>query len=165
MMKRLAALMLAAVLAAGICCAASADDIRTSGLYTYSIKGNGTVTITKYRWASSQGDIYIPSMIDGYTVTGIGDEAFAYSKKEPYPLKHVEGAVIVQLPGTITTIGEKAFFCAPVTTVNIPASVKYIGAGAFGMCPITQFSMTEKNDNFAVIDGALYNKSTKTLIA
>lgn len=48
-----------------------------SGLLTYEIKGNGTATITGFDWAHNDGDIYLPLMIDGYSITGIGDEAFA----------------------------------------------------------------------------------------
>lgn len=34
-----------------------ADEIRTSGLYTYKIKGNGTVTITKFDWDNNKENI------------------------------------------------------------------------------------------------------------
>ena len=57
-----------------------ADEIRTSGLYTYKIKGNGTVTITKFDWDNNKENIYIPNLIDGYNVTGIESEAFAKSE-------------------------------------------------------------------------------------
>ena len=36
-----------------------ADEIRTSGLYTYKIKGNGTVTITKFDWDNNKENIYL----------------------------------------------------------------------------------------------------------
>ena len=52
------------------------NNERTSGLYTYQTKGNGTIEITKYNWAESSGDIYVPNMIDGYVVSSIGDNAF-----------------------------------------------------------------------------------------
>lgn len=42
---------------------AMADNARKSGQYTYQIKGNGTITITKFHWGMNNGDIYIPNMI------------------------------------------------------------------------------------------------------
>ena len=61
-------------------CAAS--NTRTSGLYTYEFKGNGTLRIVDFNWEASQGDIYIPSMIDGYEVAIIGERAFEVNKPE-----------------------------------------------------------------------------------
>ena len=37
----------------------------------YSIKGNGTVSITDFDWERHEGDIYIPDMLGGYRVTAI----------------------------------------------------------------------------------------------
>lgn len=75
-MKKILALSLACVLLL-TAIPAMAVDTRKSGLYTYEIKGNGTITIADFDWDNNNGDIYIPNMIDGYTVTAIGDEAFA----------------------------------------------------------------------------------------
>lgn len=139
---------------------AMAADTRTSGLFTYEIKGNGTITITDFDWNRNDGDIYIPNMIDGYTITAIGDSAFSVEKYNAKAPK-----VIVVLPNSITTIGEKAFMNASVSTISIPANTKVIGKGAFANCPITQFSVAPDNAVFATIDGVLYNKTNKTLIA
>ena len=68
-MKKILALVLACVLLL-TALPALADNVRTSGLYTYEIKGNGTITITDFDWkANGDADIYIPNLIDGYTVT------------------------------------------------------------------------------------------------
>lgn len=50
-----------------------------NGLFSYTMRGNGTLTITKFDWSGYQKntDIVIPQMIDGYTVTAIGDLAFS----------------------------------------------------------------------------------------
>lgn len=158
-MKKLVTALLMLVLLS-LAFAALADNVRTSGLYTYEIKGNGTITITNFDWNKNSGDIYIPNMIDGYTVTAIGDKAFSVSKYDKNASK-----VIIVLPNTVTTIGEKAFMNASISTISIPSDTKLIGSGAFANCPISQFSVAPDNKTFATIDGVLYNKSTKTLIS
>lgn len=137
-----------------------ADEIRTSGLYTYKIKGNGTVTITKFDWDNNKENIYIPNLIDGYNVTGIESEAFAKSK-------YIEKTTYysVTIPNGITMIGDKAFMNAPITMVNIPKNVQKIGAGAFANCALSQFSVEPGNEVYTTIDGALYNKKEKMLVA
>ena len=157
MKKGLTLLLLIILLS--VCVFALADDTRTSGLYTYSIKGNGTVSIIDYDWSKSSGDIYIPSMLDGYSVTTIGEEAFAYGKNVN------KNEALVVIPDSITIIGEKAFYNSPISTVSIPASVQSIGKAAFAYCDITQFIVDQKQPYFATVDGVLYDKRNKALLA
>ena len=135
------------------------NGARLSNLYTYSIKGNGTVSIVDYDWKNSSGDIYIPSMLDGYTVTTIGEEAFAKGKDVN------KNDVMVIIPDTITMIGEKAFYNSPISAVSIPASVQSIGKAAFAYCDITQFIVDQKQPNYTTVDGVLYDKRNKALLA
>ncbi len=144
-----------------VCSIALADDTRVSGLFTYSIKGNGTITITGYDWGNSNGDVYVPPTLDGFTVTGIGDEAFAADEKA---LEYAS-PVNVRIPETIVSIGERAFLNAPASNINIPNSVKFIGTGAFANCQLTQFIIEDTHDLYAVVEGALYDKKNKALIA
>ena len=138
---------------------AYADEVRTTGQYTYKLKGNGTITILNFDWKKNTGDVYIPSMIDGYTVTAVGDGAFADGRT------HSDKTVVVVLPATIATVGEKAFYNSCVSSINIPLSLQSIGKGAFAYCAISQFSVEPGHGSFATIDGVLYNKKSKTLIA
>lgn len=173
-MKKILALMLMAMMLL-TALPALADNVRTSGLYTYEIKGNGTITITDFDWqANGDADIYIPNLIDGYTVTGIADEAFRYYDEEltwdnanKYFKNQVSSykAVTVTIPETIKTIGEKAFWLANISAINIPNSVELIGNGAFFGCESCQFKIAPNHSRFAVIDEGLYNKSKKELIA
>lgn len=132
---------------------------KKNGLFTYELKGNGTAVITEFDWTENgEEDIYIPRMLDGYTVTGIGNLAFS-----GYSYTYRKNTVVV-LPDTITSIGEKAFFdTGCIATINIPSSVQTIGAGAFSGtgCKVT---VDPNNRFFATIDGSLYNKSEKKLI-
>ena len=145
-----------------ICSYAIADDTRTSGLFTYKLKGNGTITIVDFDWANNSGDIYIPTMLDGYNLTGIGDKAFAqtYGKAEKNP------TCSVNIPNTITSIGDFAFENANITFVNIPQSVTHIGKNPFMNCKsLVQISVDPNNTTFASIEGVLYHKGNKSLIS
>lgn len=173
-MKRLTCWILMVVLLLTAIPAMAADNVRTSGLYTYEIKGNGTITITDFDWqANGNADIFIPNLIDGYTVTGIGDEAFCYYSGE-LTSKNADGyfedyiknvSVAVTIPDTIKTIGAKAFWLSNISTINIPNSVGLIGEGAFAGCPSCLFKVAPNQASFAVIDEGLYSKSKKELIA
>jgi len=136
---------------------AMAADERKSGIFSYTMKGNGTAIITGFNAvANGNNDVYVPAQIDGYTVSEIGTNAFRFAKCE----------CVVMLPDTITTIGENAFYGSSFTAVNIPASVKEIKTDAFNhMANITRMTVDSQNTVYATIDGILYNKKTKTLVA
>lgn len=141
------------------CVIANAESIQVDGAYSYRLKGNGTAIIVDFEWQAEQSDIYIPSMIAGYSVTAIDDEAFADGKNV------TNKPVVVVLPNTIATIGNKAFYNSPVSAINIPSSVQSIGEGAFAYCNISYFSVEPGHEYFASIEGVLYNKKGKSLIA
>lgn len=161
-MKKILVAVLACVLLLTALPAMAADNVRTSGLYTYKIKGNGTITITDFDWENNTSDVFIPNMIDGYTVTGIDAEAFSFTSV----LLEVNSSWSVTLPEGIKHIGEKAFWNANISAINIPQSVQIIGPGAFvGNSRFLQFKISGGHPYFAVIDGMLYNKASKELIA
>lgn len=138
---------------------AVANAEKTSGLFTYEIKGNGTVTVTDFDWqANGSNDIYIPNMLDGYTVTGIGNEAFLYDEDEVNA-----NSVSMVLSNNITTIGEKAFWNSNLASINIPDGVRDIGYGAFVGFE-GHITMSNTHPVFAVIDGNLYHKQRKELL-
>ena len=156
-MKRfLSFLLIFALLVMAVPPATFAEEERQSGLYTYRVRGNGTLTITKFDWYQNKGDIYIPNMIDGYTVTEIGAEAFSrgdedllcLNSTDPFSLHFglIPQPVTLTLPDTITTIGNLAFFNTPIKSIIIPESVEQIGAGAFAGCVnIERFSVSASN--------------------
>lgn len=206
-MKRFISWLLAVALLLALAMpVAMAADERTSGAFTYRIKGNGTVIITDFDYTgfpdassyisedgfSSYGfkysyvygnnnagnakDIYIPRMLDGYTVTEIGEQAFSIylfdekgfvsSYADDFSVEPQIGSIVI--PDTITSIGDKAFFGAKLATkvINIPSSVQHIGAGAFScISGVEQFVVDSQNPVYATIDGVLFNKKEKALIA
>ncbi len=95
----------------------SADTVANG--FTYTVQG-GNAIITGY--SGSELHIAIPSSIDGYTVTEIGDSAFRDSRIKS-----------VILSESIHCIGWFAFDgCTQLTEITVPSSVKKIGYCAFG---------------------------------
>nr|MCR4925573.1 leucine-rich repeat protein [Clostridiales bacterium] len=83
---------------------------------------NSTITLNSINSAS--GSIIIPSVILGYNVTAIGENA----------LKNNSAITSVALPSTVKTIGTMAFFsCTKLESVTL-SSVKSIGVKAFANC-------------------------------
>ena len=112
---------------------ASAYDFQVDGIY-YDINADeATVTVTNETGDSSgrsySGEVIIPQSVaynkKTYSVTSIGDEAFA----------HCYDLTSVTIPESVTTIGESAFYyCSGLTEVMIPNSVTSIGSEAFAYC-------------------------------
>lgn len=134
---------------------AMADDVRTSGNFQYTIKGNGTATIVGY--TGKHADIILPNLIDGYTITTIGANAFA---SEEWHQREIS----VTLPSTITAIEEMAFRERSVRSINLPDALEYIGDGAFLGSDKINFRLSNNHPYFATINGSLYNKSNKELL-
>lgn len=108
-MKKLAiALMILLLLGAAFALAEDKPTVYTCGDYQYTLREDGTAEIHEY----TGGDevLIIPSELDGYTVTRIGDYAF-----------HMEHALTtVTIPESVTSIGEDAFAgCDALTSIIV----------------------------------------------
>ena len=116
--------------------------------YSYTVKGNNA-TITDFNGCltidgQKVTDIIVPSNIDGYTVTAIGNQAF-------------EGAEITTavLPDSVDTIGYFAFsYCDRLTRINIPNGIKYIEIGCF--CGCYSLADIEIPDSVTYIDDSAF---------
>jgi len=138
---------------------AMADNVRTSGDFQYTIKGNGTATIVGY--TGKHTDIILPNLIDGYPITTIGEGAFALDESPDFSLVD---SISVTLPNTTISIEAKAFANRNIRSINIPDTVEYIGYGAFIGCNTVQFRISNNHACFATINGSLYNKQNKELL-
>ncbi len=152
-MKRALSILLATVLLL-TCIPLTAVSVSadTSGDYEYTVT-DGKATITGY--TGSGGAITIPSTLDGYPVTAIGDEAmFCYNLTS------------VIIPNSVTTIGSSAFWhCDNLTSVSIPASVTSIGSSPFDSCEkLTLITVDSDNAHFSSKNGVLFNKNKSVLI-
>lgn len=98
--------------------------IEARGLTYVVNEDNVTCTITGIGSCTSK-NLYIPKTIDGYTVTAIGDAAFAWCSD----------LTSVVIPDGVTKIGYTAFQnCSMLAKVVVPDSVTSIYAGAFQNC-------------------------------
>ena len=125
-MKKIISFLLTFCLLAAFFIPAYAEDEQTkihSGDYTYILLEDGTAEITKY--SGKEKNLSIPSELDGFTVTSIGNSAFAECRE----------LVWLTIPDSITTIGNWAFYCCfHLSCVIIPDSVTTIGIEAFRAC-------------------------------
>jgi hypothetical protein len=99
---------------------------------TYTING-GAATITGYYGFGPFGVLIIPATLDNFPVSGIADFAF----------KDLDS----------------------VTNVEIPASVTNIGEGAFSGCAIlTTITVDTQNSFYSATNGVLFDKNVTTLV-
>lgn len=123
-------IMVLSMLSAILLVPMSASDI-TSGDYTYTVT-DGCATITGY--TGSAANLTIPSEIDGYTVTKIGDKAF------------LSNATIetVIFPNSVEAIGESTFNgCTNLKSVILSENLKTIGRSAFQMSTLSDIQLPD----------------------
>ena len=163
----------------------AAEEERTDadGQWKYVLEDGGA-TITGYV-VEPAGDVVIPGALDGYPVTGIRYEVFPECKDitvviipegvteiGSFAFYACKGMFSVTLPDSITSIGDYAFAdCSGLTSVSIPAGVTDLGGNPFlhpnpfQGCLLTEFGVSPGNPAFAQIDGVLFDKQGKTMIA
>ena len=94
----------------------------TASSLKYSISG-GKVSITGHE-GSIKGDLIIPSTIEGYPVTAIGEDAF----------KSCYGLTSVTIPNSVTTIGGWAFRgCTGLTGIWVASNNSNYSSDSFGV--------------------------------
>ena len=147
------------------CLAANAavGDTFTSGDLTFTITSESpaTVSVKATNKNTISGAVVIPSTITNnsrtYSVTSVDDKAFLSSSL----------ITSISIPQTVNKIGSYAFqSCTNCQAINIPDNVTTIGGGAYSdLAKIAAFSISEDNEYYTVIDGALYNKNKNRIIA
>ena len=90
-------------------------------------------------------------------VTSIGDYAFASCEK----------LTTMTFPSALGEIGAHVFEgCSALTTLSeFPQTLTDIGENAFYKTAVTAFSVSEESEDYAAVDGVLYNKELTSLIA
>ena len=102
------------------------------------------------------GAVRIPSIIDGYTVTSIGYNAF----------HNCTAMTSVTIPFGVTTISGSAFYgCNGLTEIHLPRTVSSIRAESFCFAKnIASITVDPANVTYKSIDGVVYTKDGKILV-
>ena len=171
MKKRLLAIFLAMVMCLGLTIPALADVelTGTDGKITYQWK---PIKDTYLDECGLFGDSYAVTIVkeadkeistaailsewDGETVQAIDQSAFYNCRK----------LTSVTIPDTVLAIGDNAFSASGLVEIAIPASVSYMGSRVFDGCrSLTKIEVAAGNPSFCSVDGVLFTKDMKTLIA
>lgn len=117
-------LLLIAVVTIFILTLSVTSSANTSSDFSYTfLDYDGTVRIDRYKGSATY--IEIPSNIDGYRVTIIGNNAFEDN----------DNLISVTIPDTVTTIYKEAFaYCSNLQNITLPNSIEMIYYRAFRDC-------------------------------
>jgi hypothetical protein len=152
--------------------------------YTYTTN-NGAITITGSTFYPDPNmpippfEVSVPSEINGWPVTRIGDGAFAFAHwigkiAIPNSVSTIGDRAFtgcfyldsIAIPDGVTSIGEKAFqACPSMISVTIPNSVTNIAQDAFSSCSgLMAIAVDSLNPFYCSVEGVLFDKGTNTLI-
>lgn len=158
------------------------DATLIDGIYYVLNNEDKTAQVVEPKGFRYQGDIVVPDYVkqDGtdYAVTSLGEGAFMQSKLTslqlpkqtlrvigPYAFLECSGLTEIDVPETVTTIGESAFEAFDLKRLSIPASVTKMGDNAVGACPeLESVTVAEGNTHFGIFDGVLMDNAQTRLI-
>ena len=153
-MKRLVVCLLALALVLAYAGIAAAEDpeVFTSGEYEYVVLEDGTAEIAGF---TGNGDFVIPSELDGYTVSSVGNHA----------LDGYSGMNAIVFPETPIHIGNSAFANQSLTRINVPESVVSVGNNPFSSNTIlSEITVSPDHPYLAVMDGSLVSLEDMRLV-
>lgn len=166
----LTAAMLLAVFPLGVWAENAISD------FEYTIT-DGQVTITGYN--GEGGDVVIPSEIEGYPVTSIGEWAFASKRLiksvsisdnvttiKQHAFDYCTELQNIALPETLTNIEEFAFYdCCSLVDIFIPRNVTNIGECVFSYChSLSSIIVDVNNLVYRSESNCLIETATNTII-
>lgn len=124
-----------------------------SGDYSYILE-NGVARICAYN--GDEDELVVPDMIDGHTVTAIGEKAF-YGNST---------AKEIHVGDTVANIASLAFAnCKSLGVVYIGNSVAVISADCFDNSEkLKGIEVSASNSSFSSVDGVLFTKDKTSLI-
>ena len=100
----------------------------SDGDFQFAVTAENTAVITRYTGTEPEPEI--PGMLEGYSVTMIGEGAF----------RDNETLVTAHLPDSVEVIGAQAFYnCPALRDLTLPSSLREIGDFAFAYCTALPF--------------------------
>ena len=117
----------------------------STSVYQYEKLADGTIRITSCQ--TKDVNLVIPDTIDGYTVTEIGESAFA----------NQSSIQTIKFPAKLKQIGAKAFAnCTGLTEVTLPDTIVGVGSYAFSGCTAMK-KATLNNGRINIVVGMFAN--------
>src|SRR5262249_16104045 len=128
------------------------------------------------------GTVVVPDTINGYPVSSIGDYAFQPLTIPSFGITNVvignnvksigEGAFAdcsglsnINIPASVTSLGQLAFIGSGLIAVSIHANVTNIGFAAFAVCnALTNISVDGPASIYSSAGGVLFDKMQTMLI-
>lgn len=152
--------------------------VSDKNMFAYSENDDGTVTITGGNIVTPK--LEIPAELEGKKVSAIGMNAFTgnnvitdlvipegVTTLNWYSFNTCENLETVTLPDSLEFIDSWAFErCSKLKTINVPANVTQINGGAFAQnSSMTSITCDPANKNYVSVDGVLFTKDMKELVA
>lgn len=152
--------------------------VSDKNMFAYSENDDGTVTITGGNIVTPK--LEIPAELEGKKVSAIGMNAFTgnnvitdlvipegVKSLDWYCFNTCENLETVTLPDSLEFIDSWAFErCSKLKTISIPANVTRINGGAFAQnSSMTSITCDPANKNYVSVDGVLFTKDMKELVA
>ena len=148
----------------------------SNGDYTYDVRDDETIEITKYNGSAS--NLNIPSTIDGKQVSYIGSDSFRGNKHLnsvtiPDSVKVIQSRAFAECSNLSTLkfgknvekIYDYVFFQTNITEITLPEKLNYISGIAFlGNCVIKNINVDANNTNFSSNNGIVFSKDKKKIV-
>lgn len=152
--------------------------VSDKNMFAYSENDDGTVTITGGNIVTPK--LEIPAELEGKKVSAIGMNAFTGNNVITdlvipegvttlywYSFNTCRNLETVTLPDSLEFIDSWAFErCSRLKTINVPANVTRINGGAFAQnSSMTSITCDPANKNYVSVNGVLFTKDMKELVA
>lgn len=152
--------------------------VSDKNMFAYSENDDGTVTITGGNIVTPK--LEIPAELEGKKVSAIGMNAFTgnnvitdlvipegVTTLNWYSFNTCRNLETVTLPDSLEFIDSWAFErCSRLKTISIPANVTQINGGAFAQnSSMTSITCDPANKNYVSVNGVLFTKDMKELVA
>lgn len=152
--------------------------VSDKNMFAYSENDDGTVTITGGNIVTPK--LEIPAELEGKKVSAIGMNAFTGNNVITdlvipegvttlywYSFNTCRNLETVTLPDSLEFIDGWAFErCSKLKTINVPANVTRINGGAFAQnSSMTSITCDPANKNYVSVNGVLFTKDMKELVA